>query len=181
VRALVETGALAGERGAYRLTGPVENLRIPATVQAILAARIDRLGPEAKRLLQATAVIGKDVPIPLLLAGRPGLPGTGAALGAGRLTRPSTPPVRPQRINLNRAGPGEPDIPSSVCDAQLGEQRVHVALVGALVRPPRPWRARGPRRHWPRPTRPGRDRLTCCSDITCEGPRSPAPAPPPAP
>jgi tetratricopeptide (TPR) repeat protein len=68
VRALVETAALTGERGAYRLTRPVENLKIPATVQAILAARIDRLAPEAKRLLQAAAVIGKDVPMPLLLA-----------------------------------------------------------------------------------------------------------------
>jgi tetratricopeptide (TPR) repeat protein len=68
VRALVDTGALAGERGAYRLTRPVEQLRMPATVQAILAARIDRLAPEAKRVLQAAAVIGKDVPIPLLLA-----------------------------------------------------------------------------------------------------------------
>ena len=68
VRALVETAALAGERGAYRLTGPVEHLTIPATVQAILAARIDRLGHQAKRLLQAAAVIGKDVPMPLLLA-----------------------------------------------------------------------------------------------------------------
>jgi class 3 adenylate cyclase/tetratricopeptide (TPR) repeat protein len=68
VRALVETAALVGERGAYRLTRPVENLRIPATVQAILAARVDRLGPEAKRLLQAAAVIGKDVALPLLLA-----------------------------------------------------------------------------------------------------------------
>ncbi len=67
VRALVETGVLAGERGAYRLTRPVEQLTIPATVQAILAARIDRLAPEAKRLLQAAAVIGKDVPMPLLL------------------------------------------------------------------------------------------------------------------
>ena len=68
VRALVETGALVGERGAYRLTRPVEQLKIPATVQAILAARIDRLAPEAKRLLQAAAVIGKDVALPLLLA-----------------------------------------------------------------------------------------------------------------
>jgi predicted ATPase len=68
VRALVETGALAGERGAYRLTRPVEQLTIPATVQAIPAARIDRLGLEAKRLLQAAAVIGKDVPMPPLLA-----------------------------------------------------------------------------------------------------------------
>jgi len=68
VRTLVETGALAGERGASRLTRPVDHLKIPATVQAILAARIDRLAPEAKRLLQAAAVIGKDVPMPLLVA-----------------------------------------------------------------------------------------------------------------
>jgi class 3 adenylate cyclase/tetratricopeptide (TPR) repeat protein len=68
VRALAETAALAGERGAYRLTRPIEQLTVPATVQAILAARIDRLAPEAKRLLQAAAVIGKDVPLPLLLA-----------------------------------------------------------------------------------------------------------------
>ena len=68
VRTLVETGGLAGERGAYRLTRPVEHLQIPATVQAILAARIDRLAPETKRLLQAAAVIGNDVPMPLLLA-----------------------------------------------------------------------------------------------------------------
>jgi len=53
VRTLVETGALAGERGAYRLTRPVKQLKMPATVQSILAACIDRLGPEAKRLLQA--------------------------------------------------------------------------------------------------------------------------------
>jgi class 3 adenylate cyclase/tetratricopeptide (TPR) repeat protein len=68
VRTLVETGALAGERGAYRLTRPVEALQVPATVQAILAARIDRLPPEEKRLLQAASVIGKDVPMALLLA-----------------------------------------------------------------------------------------------------------------
>jgi predicted ATPase len=70
VRALVETGTLAGERGVYRLTGPVEHLRMPATVQAILAARIDRLAPGAKRVLQAAAVICKDVSVPLLLAHR---------------------------------------------------------------------------------------------------------------
>ena len=70
VRALVETGALAGERGAYRLTRPSSTSTIPATVQAILAARIDRLAPEAKRLLQAAAVIGTDVPVPLLAGHR---------------------------------------------------------------------------------------------------------------
>jgi class 3 adenylate cyclase/tetratricopeptide (TPR) repeat protein len=68
VRTLVETGALAGERGAHRLTRPVEALQVPATVQAILAARIDRLSPADKRLLQAASVVGKDVPFTLLLA-----------------------------------------------------------------------------------------------------------------
>ena len=68
VRTLVETGTLAGERGAYRLTRPVEALQVPATVQTILAARIDRLPAERKRLLQAASVIGKDVPYPLLAA-----------------------------------------------------------------------------------------------------------------
>src|SRR5262249_42815180 len=68
VRTLVETGALAGKRRAYQLTRPVEALQVPATVQTILAARIDRLAPEDKHLLQAASVIGKDVPYALLAA-----------------------------------------------------------------------------------------------------------------
>ena len=68
VRTLVETQALVGERGAYRLTKTPDAWQIPATAQAILAARIDRLAPEDKRLLQAAAVIGKDVPFALLQA-----------------------------------------------------------------------------------------------------------------
>ncbi|MFQ5830398.1 MAG: AAA family ATPase [Candidatus Methylomirabilia bacterium] len=68
VRTLVETKVLAGERKAYRLAKTPESLQIPATAQAILAARIDRLSPEEKRLLQAAAVIGKDVPFALLRA-----------------------------------------------------------------------------------------------------------------
>ena len=66
VRTLVETKALAGERGQYRLTQQVQALHIPATVQAVLAARIDRLPPEDKHLLQVASVIGKDVPLALL-------------------------------------------------------------------------------------------------------------------
>jgi len=68
VRTLVETSVLAGERGAYRLAKPIPDIQIPATVQAILAARIDRLAPEDKRLLQSAAVIGEDVPLVLLAA-----------------------------------------------------------------------------------------------------------------
>src|SRR5215468_5297229 len=48
VRALAETGALTGKTGAYRLTRSIAQLKMPATVQAILAARIDRLTPAAR-------------------------------------------------------------------------------------------------------------------------------------
>jgi predicted ATPase/class 3 adenylate cyclase len=65
---LAETKALTGERGAYRLARALPGVQVPATVQAVLAARIDRLPPDDKRLLQAAAVIGRDVPLPLLQA-----------------------------------------------------------------------------------------------------------------
>jgi tetratricopeptide (TPR) repeat protein len=65
---LVETGMLVGAPGAYRLVKPLDSLQVPATVQAVLAARIDRLPPEEKRLLQTAAVIGTDVPFALLQA-----------------------------------------------------------------------------------------------------------------
>jgi tetratricopeptide (TPR) repeat protein len=68
VRTLVETGVLVGEPGAYRLVTPLDSLQVPATVQAVLAARIDRLPSEEKRLLQTAAVIGTEVPLPLLQA-----------------------------------------------------------------------------------------------------------------
>jgi len=68
VQTLVETKALTGETGGYRLTRASESPRIPPTAQAILAARIDRLLPEDKRLLQAAAAVGKDVPFALLQA-----------------------------------------------------------------------------------------------------------------
>ena len=68
VRTLVETGVLVGEPGAYRLAQSIPSIQVPATVQAVLAARIDRLPPEEKRLLQTAAVIGTEVPFPLLQA-----------------------------------------------------------------------------------------------------------------
>jgi class 3 adenylate cyclase/tetratricopeptide (TPR) repeat protein len=61
VRELVEAGHFEGERGAYRLVRPVEEAGVPATVQAVLAARIDRLRPAEKQLLQVTSVVGKEV------------------------------------------------------------------------------------------------------------------------
>ncbi|MGH7266763.1 MAG: ATP-binding protein [Candidatus Rokuibacteriota bacterium] len=84
VRSLAESGVLAGERGAYRLTRQVSDVQVPATVQPIVAARIDRLAPEDKRLLQTAAVIGRDVPFGLLQA-IADLPGGELRLGLVRL------------------------------------------------------------------------------------------------
>jgi class 3 adenylate cyclase/tetratricopeptide (TPR) repeat protein len=61
VRGLAEAGNLEGERGSYRLARPVEDTGVPASVQTILAARIDRLGPSAKQLLQAASVTNKEI------------------------------------------------------------------------------------------------------------------------
>ena len=65
---LAETKAFVGVRGAYRLAQALPSIHVPATVQAVLAARIDRLPAEDKRLLQAAAVIGRDVPFLVLQA-----------------------------------------------------------------------------------------------------------------
>jgi class 3 adenylate cyclase/predicted ATPase len=67
VRTLVEMNVLTGSRGDFRLANPIESIQVPASVQAVLAARIDRLTPEAKQLLQCASVIGKDFPFILLL------------------------------------------------------------------------------------------------------------------
>jgi adenylate cyclase len=61
VRELAEAGHLKGERGGYRLVRPIEDAGVPVTVQAVLSARIDRLDPDAKELLQVASVVGKEV------------------------------------------------------------------------------------------------------------------------
>jgi tetratricopeptide (TPR) repeat protein len=66
IRTLVETQVLVGEPGAYRLAKTLPSIQVPATVQAVLAARIDRLPPAEKELLQTAAVIGTEVPLALL-------------------------------------------------------------------------------------------------------------------
>jgi predicted ATPase len=68
VRALVETQILAGEPGMYHLTQALPTIQVSPTVQAVLAARIDRLPQDEKRLLQTAAVIGNEVPFTLLQA-----------------------------------------------------------------------------------------------------------------
>lgn len=59
VRGLILSGMLTGERGAHRLVQPLRKIDLPATVQTVLAARIDRLAEVEKRVLQTAAVIGK--------------------------------------------------------------------------------------------------------------------------
>jgi class 3 adenylate cyclase/tetratricopeptide (TPR) repeat protein len=66
IRSLVEEGALAGEPGAYRLMRPVDTLGVPPTVQATLAARIDRLAEADKDALQNAAVIGRNFTEPVV-------------------------------------------------------------------------------------------------------------------
>ena len=66
VQSLVETGALSGSRGAYRLATSVEEVGLPPTVQSVLAARIDRLPEREKRVLQTASVIGKRFSEPIL-------------------------------------------------------------------------------------------------------------------
>ena len=68
VRTLAQTNVLVGAKGAYKLALDAPTIRIPSTVQAVLADRIDRLPPEEKHLLQTAAVIGMTVPLRLLRA-----------------------------------------------------------------------------------------------------------------
>jgi adenylate cyclase len=68
VQSLVESEALRGERGAYRLVQSLRDLEVPATVQALLGARIDRLSEQEKQVLHTAAVIGREFNEPLLSA-----------------------------------------------------------------------------------------------------------------
>ena len=66
VRELADRGVLCGEPGAYVSTAEVAEVSVPATLQATIAARIDRLHPKAKRTLSAAAVVGSRFDLDLL-------------------------------------------------------------------------------------------------------------------
>ena len=132
VQTLAASGSLVGERGAYRLTASIDALALPATVQALLAARIDRLGEPAKQVLQAAAVIGKQFDEPLLREVS-GLDDRdlGPALGAledGEFLRLVTPSPRPEY------GFKHPLMRDAAYRSQLGERRarLHAAVATAL-------------------------------------------------
>jgi class 3 adenylate cyclase/tetratricopeptide (TPR) repeat protein len=132
VRELVEAGYLEGDRGSYRLTKPVDDTRVPATVQAILAARIDRL-ENAKALLQAAAVIGKEVPEPALriVSGMDDealAEGLAELIGAGFLHEVE---IYPERV-LAFSHPLTQEV---AYGSQLGEQRAaaHAGAARAMI------------------------------------------------
>ena len=61
INALVERGDFEGERGSYRLKGGLDTIPLPSTVQAVVAARIDRLEENAKQVLEIASVIGREI------------------------------------------------------------------------------------------------------------------------
>jgi adenylate cyclase len=61
VNALVERGDFEGEKGAYRLKGGIDSIPLPSTVQAVVAARIDRLEENAKKVLEVASVVGREI------------------------------------------------------------------------------------------------------------------------
>ena len=156
VRALVEMEVLVGERGAYRLGKDPGAIQIPATVQAILAARIDRLPADDKRLLQLASVIGKDLPWSLLLetsehnGGRPAERPGPAPGGRVRLRGQALPR---SRVHLQarahpRGGLRQPAARPAPRAPRPDRRRHRARLCGSAERARRP----------PRPPRlPGRD------------------------
>jgi predicted ATPase/class 3 adenylate cyclase len=66
VNAIAERGDFEGERGAYRLKGGLDSIPLPATVQAVIAARVDRLESAAKNVLEVASVFGREFELPIL-------------------------------------------------------------------------------------------------------------------
>ena len=66
INALVERGDFEGEKGAYRLKGGIDSIPLPSTVQAVVAARIDRLEESAKKVLEIASVVGREISISIL-------------------------------------------------------------------------------------------------------------------
>src|SRR4051794_13142322 len=66
INALVERGDFEGEKGAYRLKGGIGSIPLPPTVQAVIAARIDRLEENAKKVLEIASVVGREISTSIL-------------------------------------------------------------------------------------------------------------------
>ena len=100
VRELAERGVLRGERGAYLSAAEVAEVSVPATLQATIAARIDRLDPNAKRTLSAAAVVGSRFDLDLLTV----------AWGSNR----PLPTWWPPSSSIRSASPADPSMCSTI-------------------------------------------------------------------
>jgi class 3 adenylate cyclase/tetratricopeptide (TPR) repeat protein len=133
VQSLVESGSLAGARGALRLVKPIESLEIPHTVQAQLAARIDRLADREKTVLATAAVIGNEFHGPIL--------GRIAGSSDAELTESLQALARAELLYETAVYPAaqyafkHPLTQEVAHDSQPAERRtqVHRAVVGALA------------------------------------------------
>ena len=66
INSFVESGALVLTRGNWKLTREIRKSDLPLTVRGVIAERVDRLEPQAKRILQEASVIGKSFPHAIL-------------------------------------------------------------------------------------------------------------------
>jgi class 3 adenylate cyclase/tetratricopeptide (TPR) repeat protein len=86
VRMLIDRGILVRENGSFRLEGSVDTLEVPESLQALIAARLDGLDPQERRLLQDAAVLGRTFTLQGLVA-ITGLPEAEVAALLGSLVR----------------------------------------------------------------------------------------------
>ena len=125
VQVLLDEGALV-RNGTTRLTKPLRELKIPPTVQAILAARIDRLPPEQKDLLQTLAVIGMEFKLGLVR--HVWQPPTISAIAS---TNPEAATIA-LTLSRKEADPGASHLESMLSELQLGEFIYEQPAVGDL-------------------------------------------------
>ncbi len=135
VLSLVQSGVLVGQRGRYRAIGPaIRDLPLPATVEAVIGARLDSLGEREKTLLQIGAIVGKEFP-QVLVAEVAGIPMGQAHDLLARLCDAAL--IQPQSL---AGGPGfafrHPLIQEVSYNTQLRTRRIrlHAAVAGAMGR-----------------------------------------------
>jgi len=115
VQVLLDEGALVRDGAAVRLTKPLGELKIPPTVQAVLAARIDRLPLDEKELLQTLSVIGREFPLGLVRRVWQHPHPRGTALAEQQ------PSAAPPALSRNQAGEGQSELEGMLANLQMAE------------------------------------------------------------
>ena len=68
LQSLIDVGGVVADQGAYHLSGDLDQLTVPDSLHALLAARLDALGPSARRLVGVASVLGSTFPAEALIA-----------------------------------------------------------------------------------------------------------------